>query len=111
MRIRITLAGAFPRLSQLTIKLSGEPVTEIINDLDTSTLAGSYRIGVGDIRLPIVKAYSVIRQASVVALQNVGPGWSWVLVDKDTTIGPRIQIYNASNALADAIIDGYVQGS
>ncbi|SEO64564.1 host specificity factor TipJ family phage tail protein [Nitrosovibrio sp. Nv6] len=111
VKIRITLAGTFPRLSQLTIKLSGEPITEIINDLDTSTLTGAYRIGVGDIRLPMVKAYSVIRQASVMALQNVGPGWSWVLIDKDTAVGPRIKIYNASNALADAIIDANIQGS
>ena len=37
-------------------------------------------------------------------------GWSWELIDKNTAIGPRIKIYNASNALADANIDATVRG-
>lgn len=110
VRLRITVAGAFPRIAQMDIKLSGEAIQEDINDLNTAALAGPYRLGAGDVRLPLAKAYSVITQASVSALQNVGPGWSWVLVDKDTSVGPRIKIYNASNALADAVIDARIQG-
>jgi hypothetical protein len=111
IKIRAILTGSSPRMTQMDIKLSGEPISEEISDLNTATLTGAYRLGVGDIRLPITKSYSVIRQAGVSALQNVGAGWSWVLIDKDNSVGPRIKIYNASNALADAVIDARIQGS
>ena len=111
IRIRVTVTGSFPLVQQMDIKLSGEPILEDLADINTAGLTGSYRIGVGDIRVPIKKTYSIIRQASVAALQNVGAGWSWVLIDKDTTVGPRIKIYNASNALADAVIDVHINGS
>jgi len=109
VKVRITVAGSFPRLRVLDIKLNGGSMSEEISDLTTSALTGSYRIGTGDIRLPIVKSYSVITQVQI-ALQNVGGGWSWEVVDKNTTVGPRVKIYNASNALADATIDAFIRG-
>lgn len=101
--------AAVPKIKQLRIVLSANPVEEIIQDLATSGLAGAYRIGVGDIRLPITKTYAVIRKVDV-TLQSVAAGWSWVLIDKDTTVGPRIKIYDATNTLADAVIDATVTG-
>lgn len=110
IKIKVTISGAFPRMSLLDIKLSGKSVTEEINDLTTSGLTGSYRIGTGDIRLPITLNYGLISQAQI-TLQNVGAGWSWELIDKDTSVGPRIKIYNSSNALADCIVDAFVRGA
>lgn len=110
IKVRITLAGSFPMLYSLDIKLSGAVIQEDINDKLTSTLTGSYRIGVGDIRLPIVKSYSLLTQVQV-TLQNVGSGWSWELIDKNVSVGPRIKIYNASNALADCTIDASIKGA
>jgi hypothetical protein len=46
----------------------------------------------------------------MIALQNVGAGWSWELIDKDTSVGPRVKIYNSSNTAADATIDALVRG-
>ncbi len=109
VRITVTSAG-IASIDLANIKLSAESISEEINDLSTSSLSGAYRIGVGDIRLPKAKAYSLITQVQV-SLQNVGAGWSWELIDKSTTTGPRIKIYNASNALADASIDAFIRGA
>jgi hypothetical protein len=111
IKVRIAISGGgIPMLRLANIKLSAESLSEEINDLDTSTLAGAYRIGTGDIRLPISKPYQVISQVQV-TLQNVGAGWTWELIDKDNAVGPRIKIYNASNALADASIDAFIRGA
>ena len=108
-KIRCSVAGSYPLLKTLNILLSAETLTEEINDLDTSTLTGDNRIGVGDIRLPLQKDYSVVSQV-MVALQGVGAGWTWVIVDKTVAIGPRLKIYNASGTLADATIDVFIRG-
>lgn len=110
IKIRITVTGAtIPTLKLANIRLSAESVSEEINDLDTSLLAGAFRLGVGDIRLPISKTYQLITQVQV-TLQNVGAGWTWELIDKDTSVGPRIKIYNGAS-LADANIDGFIRGA
>jgi hypothetical protein len=110
IKVRITVAGTLAQVLALDIKLSAAAVSEEINDCATSALTGAYRIAVGDIRLPIVKSYSLVTQVQI-ALQNVGAGWSWELVDKDSSVGPRIKIYNASNVLADATIDALIRGA
>lgn len=106
IKVRISVSGVYPLVRELLIWLEANTRTEDINDLNTATAAT--RIGVGDFRLPLRNSYSVISQVTVV-LQNVPPGYSWVLIDKSTT-GPRIKIYDASNAPADALIDAYVKG-
>lgn len=111
IRVTVTAPGTdIAVLNLINIKLSAESISEEINDLDTSALAGAYRIGTGDIRLPISKAYQVISQVQL-TLQNVGAGWTWELIDKDNAVGPRIKIYNASNALADASVDAFIRGA
>ena len=109
IRLRATVTGSLPRLISLDLKLSGQSVTEEINDLDTSLLTGDNDIGVGDVRLPYSKPFATISQVQV-TLQNVGPGWSYEVIDKDTTIGPRIKIYNGSGVAADATIDVFMRG-
>jgi hypothetical protein len=110
VRVIIQQAGSeLPLLYGLLINLSARPVDETITDLDTSTLSGVYRLGVGDIRLPIDETYGVIRTVQI-ALQSVGPGWTWVLEDKDTATGPRVRLYDASGNPADALIDAFVRG-
>jgi hypothetical protein len=66
---------------------------------------------VGDVRIPLTNSYAVINFVKV-ALQNVGPNHSWELIDKDTTNGPRIKVYDnaASPMLTDATIDVEVIG-
>jgi len=109
IQVRVQVSGSLPVLKSLNIQLSGNALTEEVNDLDTSTLTGANRIGVGDIRVPFGTAFLIISQVQV-TLQNVGPGWTVELIDKDASVGPRIKIYNASNTLADASIDVFLRG-
>lgn len=109
LRCRITVVGTAPRVQSMTILLDGKKEVEDIIDLDTSTLTGNYRIGVGDIRLPLQTAFTNIKTVQI-ALQNVGAGWSWEVVDKQPTYGARIRIYDNTGTLADATIDATVKG-
>mgnify|MGYP000076509066 CR=1 FL=1 len=109
VKVRVQCVGAWPVLREVTTILSATPISEDVEDLSTATITGVRRIAVGDVRIPLAKTYIAIKRVDV-ALQNVGPGWSWELVDKVVTNGPRIKIYNAANALADAVIDVTVRG-
>ncbi len=109
IKIRVSLAGSYPRLTSMVTLLSAEPKTEDINDLVTSTLSATYRSAAGQIRLPITESYSVIKRVEV-ALQGTGSGWTWKLIDKNTSPGPLIYIYNGSGVLSDATIDATVRG-
>jgi len=83
-------------MKTMRIILSAQTIIEYIEDQSSVSLAGAYRIGVGDIRVPITKVYNAIKKVDIM-LQSVGAGWSVELIDKDTVVGPRIKIYNASN--------------
>lgn len=109
IKIKAVVTGTFPRIESMNILLDAKPRDEIGNDVNTATLTGANRIAVGDIRLPKTKTYSSITKVDV-AMQSVGAGWTWVLVDRDTAVGPRIKIYNNLGALADALIDFYIKG-
>lgn len=108
-RATVTPSGTSCALKTMTVILDATVISEDITDLDTSTLTGSYRIGTGDIRLPITKTYGLIRKVDL-ALQNVGSGWTWEIIDKDTTTGPRVKIYNSAGTPADATIDATIRG-
>jgi len=108
IRIRVTVTGAFPKIKAERIILSAATLTEIIEDLDTSTLTGSYDLGVGNVRLPITKPFDIVKKVDV-TLQSVGPGWSWELIDKNVSPGPQIKIYNGVTP-ADALVDATVTG-
>ena len=109
LRARIIVTGTGPRIQSMSILLDGKKEVEDLSDIDTSTLTGNYRIAVGDIRLPVQTAFNSIKSVQV-ALQNTGPGWTWELVDKQATYGPRIKIYDNTATLADATIDATVKG-
>jgi hypothetical protein len=109
IRIRVTLTGSYPIFKTMRVILSTSTISEIVEDQNSASLLGAYRIGVGDIRVPITQVYNLIKKVDV-SLQSVGAGWTWELIDKDMTVGPRIRFYNASNALADAVFDATVTG-
>ena len=105
IKVKVSMAGADPRFVDVNIIPDGTVVQEEIADLDTSTISSP----TGDLRLPIVKSYTVITSVQV-AFQNVGAGWSWEVIDKSASLGPRIKIYNASDTLADCTIDAVIRG-
>ena len=114
VKIKIVVAAngtySWPKIKSMFINISGEGIEEFVNDLDISTLTGANRIATGHVKIPVSKSFAAFK-AVVVALQNVGGGWSYEIIAKgDTTNGPEIKIYNSSNVLADATIDAYIRG-
>jgi hypothetical protein len=107
VRIRVLVQATGPTgfgLTQVTYLRSMQVIytaavaTEVFEDIDPSTLTGAFRIGVGDIRVPLANAYATVRVESVV-IQSATGAWSWRLVDKSTS-GPRLQFLN-NGVLAD----------
>ena len=109
IRIRIEVAvpdtGRASVINQAFFIAAAQPIEEVVNDLDTSTLGAP----AGDFRVPITETYAVITAVQVI-FQNTGGGWSYEVIDKDPSLGPRIKTYNATPALADATIDAVVRG-
>ncbi len=107
IRLKVTVSEPtlLAQLSGMEINLSADPVDEYINDKDTSTISSP----TGVFRLPISKSYATITQVTL-AIQGTGGGWTWKLIDKDPALGPKIELYNGSGVLADAVIDAVVRG-
>lgn len=110
LQIRVAVASSldapFAVLRELDIFLDGKITTDYVNDLDISTLASPYRIGVGEFRVPISKPYAQngIREVSVTFQSLTEAGWKESVDDKTSSdaasIGPLIRIYH-DNVLAD----------
>lgn len=103
---RITVAN--PQLTGVTdanIMFDADTVYETIQDLHTATITGTP----GDFRLPLTQNFVKIFSVNI-ALQNVGAGWTWEIIDKDAALGPHIRIYNSSNIPANATIDAEIKG-
>lgn len=100
---------AVPTLKEMVIKVKSEALSEATNDLDTSALTGSYRLGVGDVRIPLRDTFDQIETVDLVFV-GMGPGYTWELIDRDTTVGPRIKIYDSTGTLADVVMDTVVRG-
>jgi len=107
LKARVTVDqvdGRIPQVQTFTIVASGKTIGETVSDSDTSTWSGSAAAGRV---VPIAKSYQVITSLRV-ALQSVGPGWSWEIVNKTPT-GPTIRLYD-NGTPADALVDVEVVG-
>lgn len=96
-------------LKRFTVTYIGKVSSETGNDENIAAYTGAHRIATGDVRLPTSKTWVHISRVSV-ALQGVGGGWSWVLIDKDLTNGPRIKIFNGTTLADPPLIDWTIEG-
>ena len=104
IRVTVTTPPVTGLTSMLTI-FSADTIEDDIQDLDTSTLpveAG------GGIRLPLTKTFSLIGTVQL-ALQSVGSGYTWELIDKNPSLGPWVKIWNGTT-LAYPVIDANIKG-
>ena len=105
-----------PRLLAVTILIDGETGLTEREDVDTLTEAAAWFESTAPGHFKVASEGLVIHTSAVIrALQNVGPGWTWELVAKNTTLtgGARaaeFKIYNASGVLADAVVDIELKG-
>jgi Putative phage tail protein len=114
IQVRITVASSggspVPLISSLNYVVSAPLLNEYINDIDIASLTGFYRIGAGDVRVPLVNSYGSLLELQVV-IQDASAGtWSWQLIDKTLTYGPRVQ-FKLNGTLADPdLVDFIVKG-
>lgn len=111
-RVRVTVSGSGSQvltLCRLVVLLRAETVEETLDDVDTAGLPASRRFGPGDVRLPIQTDFAIVRSVSL-TFNGTGAGWTWEIIDRDSSVGPRVRIYDPSGELADALVDAVVRG-
>lgn len=114
LRARVTCessaAQPVPVIRSLLVVMRAEAVIHEHEDLETADLVAPWRIGVGDVRLPVPPGrFSRIRSVSL-SFNGMGGGWSWELVDRNTQHGPRVRLFNAQGEPADAVLDAVIRG-
>jgi hypothetical protein len=112
LRLTVTATGPAPvpliRVFDYNIEVSIK--SEYINDIDISALAGPYRIGTGDIRIPLNNTYSVIKRTQVVIQDSSAGAWAAARIDQSLSPSPRWQ-FRLNGTLADpALVDFFVEG-
>ena len=79
-------------------------------NVDTALLTGSYRIGVGDIRLPLVNSYAVINLTTVTVQDNRAGAWTYQRLDTSLSPAPRYQFKLAGTLTDPQRVDFYIEG-
>lgn len=117
VKIRASSAGTAPRFETLTTLIDSAVAEDVFEDVNTATetalwfnsiVAGHFQIGSksGDL--------AAISTARILALQNVGAGWSWELLNKTSTVNgepaAEFKVYNGADTLADATVDVSLKG-
>lgn len=116
IRVQMTHATA-PVIESMTTILDGDVKIEEYADVDTaaetaswfeSVAAGHFRIGSKEGEI------SALTFARITALQGVGAGWTWVLINKSSTVNgypaAEFKIYDDTGTLADAVVDVELKG-
>ena len=91
-------------INQLTFTASGEVIIEEVNDFDTSTLTPETG---GGVRLPLSKSFTVITSVQI-AMQSVGAGYTWELIDRNASSGPHIKMWDSTNTIDNGVTIDYV---
>ena len=125
LKIKVIFAGADSPpaavLTGMTTLVDSETTIEEYEDVNTATESDTWfdntstGLGTGHFRIGSRAGdLAVISSARIVALQNVGAGWSWELLSKTQTVNGQVaaefKVYNSSNALANAVLDIELKG-
>jgi len=111
-RLTITATGPspVPTIRTWSYKVSADLTREYLNDIVLSSLTGAYRIGVGDIRIPCVNTYTVIKRIGITIQDNTGGDWTYVKFDASLSPSPRMQ-FKRNGVLTDPqFVDFYIEG-
>lgn len=102
VRFRITVQGGQVQgaIRSLAAVVDVPDITESLEDVAISA-AGT--------RLPITKSYHAIKTVQL-TVQAGGTGRNALIVDKNPTLGPLVQIFNAAGTAVDDVLDADIQG-
>lgn len=112
LRLTVTATGPapVPLVRAFEWLVDAPLLTEYINDVDISTLTGSYRIGTGDVRAPLTLSLTLCKRVQVTIQDSTAGTWTWALIDKTLTYGPRVQ-FRLGGVLTDpALVDFFIEG-
>lgn len=112
LRATVTATGLFPIpvIRSWEWEVSVDIKSEYLNDIVISGLLGSYRIGVGDIRIPLAGTYTLLKRTSVVIQDSSVGAWVATRIDQSLSPAPRWQ-FRLNGTLADpAFVDFFIEG-
>ena len=112
LRLTVTATGPapVPVIRAWGYQINAPMKSEYLNDVVISALAGAYRIGVGDIRIPLAGVYAVLKRTGIVIQDNSVGTWTYARIDQTLAYGPRWQ-FRLNGALADpAFVDFFIEG-
>lgn len=113
-QVRVEVAASMgdpvPLITALGYLVSAPITREYLNDVDISALTGSYRIGTGDVRVPLSNTYSNILTLHITVQDGGTSGWTWDVVDKTLTYGPRVKFWLNGTPADPALVDFYFEG-
>lgn len=112
MRLTVTATGPMPvpLIRAFSWQVNSPTKSEYINDLVISGLTGSYRIGVGDIRIPLAGVYTVLKRTDVVIQDGTAGTWTATRIDQTLTYGPRWQFRLGGTLTDPAFVDFFIEG-
>jgi hypothetical protein len=116
VQIRASVSDTTPVLSGLTTIISSSSYTDTYEDVNTATETASWfsSVAAGHFKIGARGQLAAISTARILALQNVGAGWSWELISKTQTVNSEpaaeFKVYNSSGTLANATIDVELRG-
>lgn len=90
VKLRITVTGTIPTVRALRWQIRGPMHTEQINNLSPADVPSAYRVGTGDIYVPMSRSYSALTVATVTAINDsAGGSWTWRLAMTIVPVGPN----------------------
>ena len=112
LRLTVTATGPapVPLVRSFEWAVDAPLQSEYINDQDISTYTGSYRIGTGDVRVPVNLSLTVLKRVQVTIQDSTAGTWTWALIDKTLTYGPRIQFRLGGTLTDPALVDFFIEG-
>lgn len=90
VKARVTVTGSIPTVRALRWQIRGPMHTEQRNNLSPADLPSAYRVGTGNIYVPMSRAYSALTVATVTAINDsTGGSWTWRLALSIVPVGPN----------------------
>ncbi len=112
LRLTVTATGPapVPVVRAWSYQVNATMRNEYLNDVVIGSLTGAYRIGVGDVRIPLAGVYSVLKRTTIVIQDSSAGTWTYARIDQSLSPAPRWQ-FRLNGVLADpAFVDFFIEG-
>lgn len=103
IRFRLTLSAGLSQgvIYDLTALIDAPEISEVVEDVAVTS---------GGTRLSLTNTYRVIKSVQLTVQSDGGSGVTPRLVDKNTALGPLVEILNTSGVAVDGLLDAEIRG-